>query len=496
MTVVTDISPLTLKLTTFMARKDHLPEAFLLIFVLIVVQFQRIRKATSYLLRRIQGLLYLVWGPELIDRAYDKAQGKPFKVSTPSNDHLLITSTDLIRELTDAPLQQLSLHAVAKEILQPKYTMYGFEWQDQRGVEGTGFVRALRGLLTSHLPKFQPDLERIVKDALETELKDVQADGFAHANVFPLMKRLVTRVNCFIFFGEELSQNAEFTAAALEFPQAVIFAAEFLRITPGFVRPLVASIATNRHRAAKTLYRYLVPIVEQRLVARDIQTHEATPMDCMQWLIDTSPRKNPWTPARMVDLCRHPEYIEPLREEAHEVFHAVKPLRDVNKLPLLDSFIKESVRGSNSDAITCRRKALVSYTFRDGSSINKGDWACVPQRAMMQDSTRYRDPQTFDGFRFARANAQLRQRKQSADVPDQKESNLTDASPDWPIWGLGNTACPGRFYASLVTKLVLIRILDDWECKTLDPEAPRARTWRSSMVPRGSTIVMFRKKQL
>lgn len=23
-------------------------------------------------------------------------------------------------------------------------------------------------------------------------------------------------------------------------------------------------------------------------------------MDCMQWLIDTSPRKNPWTPARMV----------------------------------------------------------------------------------------------------------------------------------------------------------------------------------------------------
>lgn len=82
----------------------------------------------------------------------------------------------------------------------------------------------------------------------------------------------------------------------------------------------------------------------------------------------------------------------------------------------------------------------MSYTFRDGSSINKGDWACVPQRAMMQDSSRYRDPQTFDGFRFARANAQLRQCKQSADVPDQKESNLTDASPDWPIWGFGNTA--------------------------------------------------------
>ncbi|KAH6605698.1 cytochrome p450 [Trichoderma cornu-damae] len=450
MSVVTDASTVTLKLkTTLKSHKEYLLEALLVVVISIVAQFQRTTQATSRLSRRIGGLLYLFWGPELIDRAYDKARGKAFKVSTPSNDHLLITSTDLIRELIDAPLQQLSLHAAAKE---PKYTMYSFEWQDQRGVEGTGFVRALRSLLTSHLPKFQPDLERVVKGALETELKDVQPDGFAHANIFPLMKRLVTRVNCFIFFGEELSQNAGFTASALEFPQAVIFAAEFLRITPEFLMPLVASVATNRHKAAKTLYRYLVPIVEQRLAARDLQPNEAAPFGLDQSI------NWPW-------------------------------------LPLLDSFIKESVRCSNSDAITCRRKALVPYTFQDGSSINKGDWACIPQRAMMRDSTRYRDSQTFDGFRFARANAQLRQHKQSADVPDQKESSLTDASPDWPIWGFGNTACPGRFYASLVTKLVLIRILDDWECKMPDPEAPRARTWRSSMVPRASTIVMFRQKQ-
>lgn len=116
------------------------------------------------------------------------------------------------------------------------------------------------------------------------------------------MKRLVTKVNCFVFFGEELctnhcifiyvdeiarsltvydtniAQNAEFTAAALEFPQDVIFAAEFLSITPSFMRPLVASIATNRHRAAKTLYQHLVPIVEQRLAARDPQPHRVTPV--------------------------------------------------------------------------------------------------------------------------------------------------------------------------------------------------------------------------
>ncbi|KAL7955519.1 cytochrome P450 [Trichoderma compactum] len=519
MSVITDTVPLAFKLAATVIYKAKLLGVTFLIEVLLVVQFNRVRTAGSFLVRRIHGILYLFSGPKLIDRAYNRAQGRSFKVSTPSNDHLFITSTSLIKELINAPSQHLSLHAVAKEILQPNYTMCGFEVQDHRGIEGTGYVRALRSLLTSHLPTFQPHLEGIVKNALLTGLRDMQPDGFAHVKIFPLMKALVTRVNCFIFFGEELSQNAEFTSAALDFPQAVAFAAEVLRITPEFMRPLVASIATNRHKAATTIYRHLVPIIEQRLAVRGLQPNEATPMDCMQWLIDNSPRKNPWTPAKMVgeimavwfgsvhqlamtstyaiqDLCLHPEYIRPLTIEIRDCFRVENSPRDVEGLPLLDSFIKESVRNSNFDAITCRRKSLVPYTFQDGSSLNEGDWACVPQRAMMQDSTRYRDPHTFDGFRFALDNAQLQQKKQPVNMPDQKESKFTDATLDWPIWGLGNAACPGRFYASLVTKLVLIRILEDWECKILDPEAPRSLTWRSSIVPRSSTIIMFRKRHL
>ncbi|PTB56075.1 hypothetical protein M431DRAFT_552903 [Trichoderma harzianum CBS 226.95] len=497
MSVIIDTVILTFKLAAPVIYKEKLLGVTFLVAVLLVSQFRQIRTATSFLVRRIHGVLYLFSGPELIDRAYNRAQGKPFKVSTPSNDHLFITSTSLIKELINAPSQHLSLHAVAKErqILQPKYTMCGFEVQDHHGIEGTGYVRALRSLLTSHLPKFQPHLEVIVKNALLSGLRDVQPDGFAYAKIFPLMKTLVTRVNCFVFFGEELSQNTEFTTAALDFPQDVAFAAEFLRITPEFMRPLVASIATNRHKAATTIYRYLVPIIEQRFAVKGLRSNEATPMDCMQWLINNSPRKDPWTPAKMVG-----EIMAVWFGSVHQLamirdcFHAEDSPRDVERLPLLDSFIKESVRNSNFDAITCRRNALVPYTFQDGSSLNKGDWACIPQRAIMQDSSRYGDPQTFDGFRFAHDNAQHQQHKQSTEIPRQKESKFTDATLDWPIWGLGNAACPGRFYASLVTKLILIRILEDWECKILEPEAPRSMSWRSSIVPRSSTIITFRKK--
>lgn len=48
-------------------------------------------------------------------------------------------------------------------MLQPMYTMHGFNWFDRRGTEGVGFVRALRTLLTSNLPNILPDLSAVIK---------------------------------------------------------------------------------------------------------------------------------------------------------------------------------------------------------------------------------------------------------------------------------------------------------------------------------------------
>ncbi|KAI1204773.1 cytochrome P450 [Annulohypoxylon truncatum] len=472
------------------------------------------------LFRPLFGILYLIRGPQIIDNAYRKANGKPFKITTPSNDHLLIASPEMIREMIAAPLESLSLHAVAKEILQPRYTMYGFEWQNQRGVEGTGFVRALRSLLTAHLPAFQPEFERILRSNFSMELGKPDDDGFARVQLFPMIKRTVTNVNCFVFFGEELCKNERFTKAALEFPQAVIFAAELLRITPKFMRssrPQQPNGTELRGRFSTTWN-----LLSRNGCKRAMRvTRQA--IDCVQWLIDTSPRKMQWSPARMVgeimavwfgsvhqlamtttyaieDLCIHDDCIEPLRAEITKARATCKELGgkalDVEKqLPLLDSFLRESIRCNNSDAVTGRRKALMPYIFSDGTStLAVGDWVCVPQRALMHDATRYRSPDVFDAFRFLRANQQLERGEISCrDVPGDTPSSLTTASIDWPIWGFGNTACPGRFYASMVAKLVMVHVLEDWTCRMEAPEAARSRTWRSSVVPRSDTIVAFKR---
>ncbi len=53
--------------------------------------------------------------------------------------------------------------------------MHGFEWKDQRGIEGIGFVRALRTLLTSHLPVVLPNLNSAIANEFEKELRECKA---------------------------------------------------------------------------------------------------------------------------------------------------------------------------------------------------------------------------------------------------------------------------------------------------------------------------------
>ncbi|PQE12571.1 cytochrome P450 protein [Rutstroemia sp. NJR-2017a BBW] len=59
---------------------------------------------------------YLFNGTSLIEEAYKKSSGNPFKILTPGGAITMVTSQCHIRELDRAPRNILSLHAVAKEV--------------------------------------------------------------------------------------------------------------------------------------------------------------------------------------------------------------------------------------------------------------------------------------------------------------------------------------------------------------------------------------------
>ncbi|KAA8566350.1 hypothetical protein EYC84_008933 [Monilinia fructicola] len=475
------------------------------------MRIDQCRRLSSAIRERFLAYRYLFNGTSIIEDKYRKSAHEPFKIMTPEGKITMITSQRHIRELDKAPRHVLSLHAVAKK---PKYTMHGFEWKDQRGIEGTGFVRALRSLLTTRLPQLIPSLKGGVQDQVATEISNekVLKNGWRRVPLFAASKRMITRLNCLVFFPRELSEDPSFVKAALEFPEDVYLAAETIRILPRNIAPFIAKLLTHNHRSTSVMYEYLSPLVKQRMEnaatgSGDYNGIQAD--DCVQWLIDTIPKSEVWSVDRLVgeimaiwygslhtlaiattyalvDLYSHPEYLASLKAEVDGPLFA-RFETTATGLPELDSFLKESARLSAFESTGIRRHALEEFKFSDGLRIPKGTEVSVPYRTMMRDDEYFYNALTFDGRRFLKNVT-------GPESVEKDSSMLSEPSDSWLVWGAGRISCPGRFYAVVVLKLVLSQILTGYECELEEIKGSRSVQWRTALIPKASITLRMRPR--
>ncbi|KAL8994942.1 MAG: hypothetical protein Q9188_006927 [Gyalolechia gomerana] len=352
--------------------------------------------------------------------------------------------------------------------------MAGFDWRNQRGSDGTVFVRALRSLGTVNLPKILPHIESGIADQIERELEglrcihgtdrvntfgigeDLTAKGYQSAPVIAMVKSAVGRAGSIAFFGAEFgqieafSQNKTFLEAAINVSDEVFIGAEFFRLLPESIAGLTTKVFSRNHRWAQIMFEMLLPLIEDR--RRRSKAETPFTRDVVQDLIESAP--GDWSNSRCVheiialwiggfgtlgpaatyavlDLYGHAENIEPLRDELQgPAFSAL--LATGQGLPLMDSFLQESMRLSMSDSTSVQRKALSDFTFSDGLRVSKGDWVCVPWRAMMQDPRRFEEPSKFNASRFLSSSEVSRQGKAPT-----RSAQLTDSGDHWLSWGTG-----------------------------------------------------------
>lgn len=335
-------------------------------------------------------------------------------------------------------------------MFQPKYTMNGLDVQDRMTANGTVHSRVLRVVLRSHLNDLQPALDRVISTTFTNEiLSGRQLPGeWKQLPSFLMAKRVITAANSVVFFGEHLSQDPEFLKAALDYPDDLLTTAELLRFIPSVLAPFAAPILMRRHQASKVLVDRLTPLVDDRLKQNQCDPSRVKPVDCISFFIDANSQKSTWSAEKIVqvllgiwfasvhqpalslvyaldDLCQHPDVVEPLRNELR-ICDAARG--DLDSLPLLDSFLKESARLHPSDSISVRRKVLQPYTFSDGTHLAVGDVACVPLQAIMRDPAKYQGSLTFDPWRFVDRTA-------AGNV-----TRFAETSPIFPLWGLGKRA--------------------------------------------------------
>ncbi|PSN72410.1 cytochrome P450 monooxygenase [Corynespora cassiicola Philippines] len=308
------------------------------------------------------------------------------------------------------------------------------------------------------------------------------------ATILPLIGRLSSRV----FVGEEQCRNEEWLGIISGYAANSFMAADQLRIWPKPLRRLVSNFHSHSLRLRKQMshaHGIIDPIREKRRVLKAEAASRGEKLhfeDAMEWFDRESGGTHDEAALQvflslvaihttsdlvsqlMTDLSLHPEIIPDLKEEVVRVLGEEGWTKSaLFKMRLLDSAIKESQRLKPVIDPTMLRAPVEDYTLPDGTIILK-DYIVAVSTHAMRDPAIYKDPETWDGYRF------FRQRQQPG---KDLSAQLITTSPEHLGFGHGLHSCPGRFFAANEIKLAMVFMLLQYEWRLLPGAKPQTMNW-------------------
>ncbi|KAF2877965.1 putative cytochrome P450 [Massariosphaeria phaeospora] len=333
-----------------------------------------------------------------------------------------------------------------------------------------------------------------------------------HFKAMDLSSKLVHYISNRILVGPDLCRRADYRATTESLNMShVIFGAlwNFIPLGP-FRKPFywVFSIP-YRMQIRRAMQKYIVPIVEERMAEKNgAEPNER--LDTVQLIVDMPPA----TPNE-VDSFRHairvlhlhfastgstialvhnslwqllamPECIEPIRAEIKDVlakYGSWDSKHTLNHLHLLDSFIREVLRVHVPSALVSLRVAQQPVTLHDGFQLKPGTKIVFPAQSIHFDPTNYDQPREFLPFRFAGSGPC----DCAVDGLPKDVGRLKADAPDemYLPFGYGKQSCPGRFFALRVVKLILGRLIYEYDIKPAGslPSSPTSGSMEGFFLP-------------
>ncbi|KAJ5518093.1 Cytochrome P450 [Penicillium expansum] len=330
----------------------------------------------------------------------------------------------------------------------------------------------------------------------------------------PKLLHLISRISSRVFIGPELCANEDWMNISTEYAVDSFIAASALRQWSFALRQIVHWFLPECRKLRATLAqarRILKPVIHKRRNEnrqnRDAGKAPSKVADTIGWM-DEAAKGKPYdievaqlglslaaihTTTEMVsgliaDLCAHPEYFEPLREEISAVADKGWSKKALQDLKLMDSAMKESQRHHFGDIAAVHRMAVNSVTLSDGTIIPKGTRTMVGIN-QMHDGGLFPEPNEYKGNRFLN----MRQK------PGQEHRwQFVSTSPEHLVFGHGKHACPGRFFAANEIKVVLIFLLMkyDWKFTAEDSKFDKSVGQGTDTDPTAKAMIRRRKQGL
>ncbi|KAF9527773.1 cytochrome P450 [Crepidotus variabilis] len=438
----------------------------------------------------IDAFKFAFLGPTLIQTAYQKYRPGPVRFATLHRWIVVMTGAQLFEEFRKLSEEEVSLTALVGDSDFPLY----HAGHDQ--IIGTKNVQEFSCYLTQNLSLVFPRIREEVSISLKG--LSLKASGWTEVEATQLVLQLVTAVNHRVIFGLTSIENEEFNSLGLTTMKQIL--ASRYSLIFDFLPQLRSSVFAYFTQARQSQRRYHTTIsafVSSRISDTKTLSSDRVPHDLLSWTLSGGSSNLLEGSANALSnltlsvsesistsflhvlyyLSANPKYASLMRKEVEaSVSKEGWNKSSVDKMHRLDSFIKESLRLNCVNSVSSVRKVLTDLRLSDGTVLPFGSVLCLPSSSQHLSSDIYgSNSTTFDGFRFSR----LQEQHYADYEPHDPGTNialpryqLATSSSSYLTWGYGRHACPGRFYASMVMKLVLAMILVEFDIRFLEGVRP------------------------
>ncbi|PVH92285.1 cytochrome P450 [Periconia macrospinosa] len=415
----------------------------------------RFRLEPKFLLR----LRFVFGAGSILQDGYSRFKYKPFKVARNDID-LLVLPAKYIDEIRQYTREQLSgIEALAFNVLGRFNRIDILNKSDLH-------VRVLRNYLTPNMGQVMPNAQDELTYSWQVDVP--KCEDWEEVDIQHVLRWVIGRIYARTFIGYPACRNDDWIQTSLDYTRDVFGLTFLTHCFPKFLHPLVlllapASWRLGRHekhaykdgepytllggmlKDAKGLERDMEEIVLRQVISSlaSIHTSVMTVTYCL------------------LELCRHPEHIEPLREEAKECMEKEQDWarHSTERLPKVDSFICEVHRMHPPSMLIPQRRVREPFTLSNGENVPIGTQFGFPLGPISHDPQIFSDPEKFDGFRY------YRKRVAEDLIGKSSKYMATTPSDEHLAFGHGVQACPGRFFAVNEIKLILVFFLMDYEFK-------------------------------
>ncbi|XXH00988.1 hypothetical protein Hte_007339 [Hypoxylon texense] len=411
---------------------------------------------------------------------------------TRNNEPLIILPQSLLEELASLPATIASPQAALGRDLLGHYTGIN------QIAENNLHYAVVQRRLTPRIPCLIPAMERAVAAAFEKHFPS--SDEWTEIYPSQIVGPIAAKVVADALVGPEFSDDPAWLEISVHYTEKVFTTAAILRMFPTWaqwvIAPLLPTARAPRQylsRAKRLLGPRIAKLIELGDGAGWVPG-EDSPHDTnvLAWLSSSARGRN-----RDPDVITQALVVLALASVHTTLLRMVSVLYDVTaagsglrdqlvdeiatvaargsggwgpdaygKLRKLDSVLRESQRMSPPAITGMKRVFIRAHTFRDGTHVPAGAYACMPVHAIENDEAHTPDPERFDGLRNFRAREEWE--RQTANNRKSKKEFLFDTPTLTSLsFGYGKTACPGRFFASHAIKVVLVKMFTDYEFRFL-----------------------------